>query len=151
MSKSGIFWTKGTNECDYERTPPYPSFNALGVVVDDIWACYVDVHTSVALRERYGKATKEISDMYNAQNEIMKNLRKTIETQVATMADMEAELEKWKSQQGKGKRETRKIKALTGDVKTLFSAGVSKREIARQLNVSEGTIRRILASVCQGS
>jgi DNA-binding NarL/FixJ family response regulator len=138
MNKTGIFWTKaGSTECDYEKYPPYPSYNALGAVLNQIWACYVSASTAQALRDRYARATNEILALMNGQAERIRELTKE-------NAHLSAELDKWKTQQKQGKRPNKKIHAQIEEIKVLKVAGASNREIARQLKISEATVRRLI-------
>ena len=92
MSKVGIYWTKGNDdELDYEREPPYPSFNAMGVVVDTFTSAYVNQCMASAFWERYQRASKEICEMHKKLSNENKELIKRVN-------ELETEIRKWKEQ-----------------------------------------------------
>lgn len=138
MSKAGIYWTKaGTGDCDFSKTPPYPSFNALAVLVGSFASQYVNRAMVNAFWERYQGATDEITQAYNDALQQNRDLQKKVD-------QLETELKKWTSQQGKGKRPDQRIYNRTEEVRSWKASGLSNREIARRIGVSEATIRRIL-------
>lgn len=142
MSKEGIFWTKpGTTESNYDKAPPYPSYNAIAVVVEQFTSQYVTREMASAFWQRYRAATQEIAQSYNDMAAQRRELAKKI-------AELETELAKWKGQQRKGRRPDRKIQAMHEEIRTMKDTGISNREIARRLGISEGTVRRVLNEVC---
>jgi DNA-binding NarL/FixJ family response regulator len=86
---------------------------------------------------QYKKATKEFIDMYNEMEIQLKQLK-------AENMELQENLNKWNSQKGKGKRTSRKLLDKKEDILNWKKAGISTREIARNIGVSEGTIRRLL-------
>ena len=141
MNKKGIFWTKaGTDECDLDREPPFPSFNLLYARMVHNSSCYVNQTMLYSAINLYDMATDEILKEDKRQREQIRHLMKA-------NAELQERLTKWEAQQGKGKRTSQKVKDITNDVFLLRDSGISNREIARRHGVSEGTIRRILMSL----
>ena len=136
MSKEGIFWVKpDAKECDFERTPPYPSYNAMAVMVDSFKSQYVNVSMAKAFFERYYAATDEILKIHNGNNARIKEL-------YDENTRLKSELNKWKTQQGKGRRPSKKLFDKDEEIKMMKETGISNRQIAKLLDVSEGSIRR---------
>ncbi len=137
MGEIGIYWTKENGELNYGIEPPYPSYNAMGKVANTFTSAYVTQNMAAAFWERFHRASGEISSTHNKLREENRKLRKKV-------AELELKLSKWTNQSGKGKRPSKKVTAVMGEVRIMKAAGESNREIARRLGVSEGTIRRML-------
>jgi DNA-binding NarL/FixJ family response regulator len=137
-----IYWTKpGTNELDYEKEPPYPSFNMLADRIKHNAATYVNLVMMASAMNLYNAASDEILKRMNGQ-------AKTIQEQNAKIIELKCKLKKWENQQGKGKRPSKRIQAKKNDVIEMNAAGASNREIGRRLEISETTVRRILKAGC---
>jgi DNA-binding NarL/FixJ family response regulator len=139
MSGRGLFWIKNENsdELDYKREPPFPSFNAAGNLIDSYAKKYLSLSMVEQYFERYIKAGREIKQRYDEQREMIKELQ-------GKVIELENKLSKWERQQGKGRRPDKRLHSRENDVRTWKAEGISNREIARRLGVSEGSIRKIL-------
>ena len=127
-----IFWNNQNGELDFNRPPPFPSFNALKNKLLATRSEYVTISDNDELLSLYNNASVEITELYNKTYKEIQNLK--IELQ---------KLEKFRNQ-GKGKRISKNLLNRESEILEWHHNGISNREIARQLNVSEGTIRYFL-------
>lgn len=106
----------------------------------DIHKCIVSLNATVIAAASLALlyAFRNMVNTHNRDIEQMLILRQRV-------LELEAELSKWKKNQGKGKRPNRKIQAMYGDIKKQKATGASNRSIARQFGISEGTVRRMVA------
>jgi transposase len=137
MSKRGIFWVNDAGEFLFDAPPPYPSFNAMTAVMNNIWARYVSAGTASALFERYDKAAAEISKEHRRLLNLTREQAKTIQ-------ELNQQLAKWTSQHGKGKRQSPKTNERIAVIRDMKASGASNRKIAEFLSISEGTVRNLL-------
>jgi ATP/maltotriose-dependent transcriptional regulator MalT len=124
-------------ELDFERTPPFPSFNAIGNFIDNATSDYFSIAKANAFFVRYSKACDEIKELHARSRERIQALEGEVN-------ELKEKIVKWESQRGKGRRPDKKIQERRGEVLKLNGKGYSNCEVARQLGVSEGTIRKIL-------
>jgi hypothetical protein len=139
MPRFGLYWLKddSSGELDYERIPPFPSFNAMGNLISSYSKSHLSVSKVEAFFERYEKAQDEIKALFIVERNKVKKLQESVK-------ELEIKLSKWESQQGKGRRPDKKLRERLDEMRSLKLNGDSNRAIARVLGVSEGTVRRML-------
>jgi predicted DNA-binding protein (UPF0251 family) len=148
MGQVGIFHRlKDSDECDFEKPPPFPSYNALCYLVELYrYEKYTDVAARESMKKAYNRASTEICDMVNR---LMAEIQKRDE-QIERMKPYMELMLLFTEQQGRGKRPSKAIQVKVDEIMKMIGEGISKREAARRAGVSEGTIRRIVKDNTDG-
>lgn len=142
MSK--IYWMKSNGELDLQNPPPFPNYNMLENEIINNSACYVSINMRNKTLEIHEQATAEILKLIDQKYKEISELKKENKEQKEIISKLTSQLKKWTDQQ-----EGRK-KILNYNQKNQIlewkNEKLSNREIAKKLQVSEGTIRNFLKS-----
>lgn len=134
-----IYWTKNNGELDFEKEPPFPSFNNLQDRISYNAHCYVNQNMENIALSLFEKASREILAEDNRLREQIKQLKIEKQEQLLLINKLTEQLQKWTSQQAG--RKTLLTDEQQQQIKKWKAENISNRVIAKRLKVSEGTIR----------
>ena len=130
-----IYWTKNDGESDLEKKTPFPNYNMLRNEIIKNSARYVNLDTREKALEIYDKSSDEIL-------KFIRILQENNREQEILINDLNSQLQKWKEQQNG--RKSILTKEKKDQIIKCKKMKLSNREIARNLKVSEGTIRNFI-------